>query len=119
MRKAKEDLVMGEGELSGASDEELLSHWLPAATVQEIAAEYGTCWHLRQWLVNTKPKEIDEIRGIGPKKAKQIQALYELMLHCQGLSKAKIPPCIRRPQDALRVSGLFPTGRKKNFTFYC
>ena len=100
MRKAKEELVMGE--LSGASDEELLSYWLPAATVQEIAAEYGTCGHLRQWLVNTQPKEMAAIRGIGPKKAKQIQALYELMLRCQGLSKAKVEPGIRSPKDVFR-----------------
>lgn len=100
MHKAKDDLVIGE--FSGASDEELLSWLLPEATVQEIAAEYGTCGHLRQWLVNTKPKEMALIRGIGPKKAKQFQALYELMLRCQGLNKAKVPPDIRSPQDVVQ-----------------
>ena len=100
MRKANDDLVVGS--FSEASDEELLSWLLPEATVQEIAAEYGTCGHLRQWLVNTQPKEMAVIRGIGPKKAKQLQALYELMLRCQGLSKAKVPPGIRSPQDAFQ-----------------
>lgn len=100
MRKAKDDLVMGN--FLEASDEELLSWLLPEATVQEIAAEYGTCGHLRQWLVNTQPKEMAAIRGIGPRKAKQLQALYELMLRCQGFSKAKVPPGIRSPQDAFQ-----------------
>lgn len=100
MRKEKDNLVTGE--FSGVSDEELLSCFLPEATVQEIAAEYGTCGNLRQWLVNTKPKEMAAIRGIGPQKAKQLQALYELMLRCQGLSKAKVPPGIRSPQDAFQ-----------------
>ena len=75
---------------------------MPESTVQEIAAEYGTCGHLRQWLVNTQPKEMAAIRGIGPKKAKQLQALYELMLRCQGFSQAKVPPAIRSPQDAVQ-----------------
>ena len=100
MCKAKDELVIGN--FSEASDEELLSWLLPEATVQEIAAEYGTCGHLRQWLVNTQPKEMAVIRGIGPKKARQLKALYELMLRCQGLSKAKVPPGIRSPQDAFR-----------------
>ena len=51
MCKGKDELVIGN--FSEASDEELLSCLLPEATVQEIAAEYGTCGHLRQWLVNT------------------------------------------------------------------
>ena len=100
MRKAKDDLVVGD--FSEASDEELLSWLLPEATVQEIAAEYGTCGHLRQWLVNTQPKEMAVIRGIGPKKAKQLQALYELMLRCHGFSKDKVPPGIRSPQDIFK-----------------
>ena len=100
MCKGKDELVIGN--FSEASDEELLSCLLPEATVQEIAAEYGTCGHLRQWLVNTQPKEMAVIRGIGPKKARQLQALYELMLRCQGLNKAKVPPGIRSPQDVVQ-----------------
>ena len=100
MCKAKDELVIGN--FSEASDEELLSCLLPEATVRKIAAEYGTCGHLRQWLVNTQPKEMALIRGIGPKKAKQLQALYELMLRCQGLSKSKVSPGIRSPQDAVQ-----------------
>ena len=41
--------------LSNASDEELLSQILPITTVKEIAAEYGTYGHLRQWLANALP----------------------------------------------------------------
>ena len=100
MREANVDLVMGE--FSQASDEELLSYLLPEATVKEIVAEYATCGHLRQWLVNMQPKEMAVIRGIGPKKAKKIQALYELVLRCQGLCKVNVPPCIQGPQDVVR-----------------
>ena len=89
--------------LSNASDEELLSHILPITTVKEIAAEYGTYGHLRQWLANTEPEDMLSLPGIGPKKAKQIQAVFELMLRCQRPSKTELPPLIRSPQDASRL----------------
>ena len=89
--------------LSNASDEELLSHILPITTVKEIATEYGTYGHLRQWLANACPEDMVSLPGIGPKKAKQIQAVFELMLRCQRPSKKELPPLIRSPQDASRL----------------
>ena len=89
--------------LSNVSDEELLSHILPITTVKEIAAEYGTYGHLRQWLANADPEDMVSLPGIGPKKAKQIQAVFELMLRCQRPSKKELPPLIRSPQDASRL----------------
>ena len=89
--------------LSDASDEELLSQILPATTVKEIAAEYSTYGHLRQWLANMEPEDMISLPGIGPKKAKQIQAVFELMLRCQRPSKTELPPLIRSPQDASRL----------------
>ena len=89
--------------LSNASDEELLSQIFPVATVKEIATEYGTYGHLRQWLANACPEDMVSLPGIGPKKAKQIQAVFELMLRCQRPSKKELPPLIRSPQDASRL----------------
>ena len=89
--------------LSNASDEELLSQILPVATVKEIATEYGTYGHLRQWLANACPEDMVSLPGIGPKKAKQIQAIFELMLRCQRPSKNELPPLIRSPQDASQL----------------
>ena len=89
--------------LSNASDEELLSQILPITTVKEIATEYGTYGHLRQWLATACPEDMVSLPGIGPKKAKQIQAVFELMLRCQRPSKKELPPLIRSPQDASRL----------------
>ena len=58
---------------------------------------------MRQWLANADPEDMVSLPGIGPKKAKQIQAVFELMLRCQRPSKKELPPLIRSPQDASRL----------------
>lgn len=81
--------------LTKASDEDLLAALLPASTVNELVAEYGT---VRKVLMNAYPEELERLKGIGPVKAKQLQYVCEL---AKRLYQATVEQShfIRSPQD--------------------
>lgn len=81
--------------LSNVADEALLEAVLPKPAVRELMAEYGS---VQQALLQTYPQELEQIRGIGPVKARQLQYLCELAKRIYRVS-AKLPPIIRGPQD--------------------
>ncbi|TWH45161.1 DNA repair protein RadC [Sporomusa sp. KB1] len=81
--------------LSNVADEALLEAVLPKLAVRELMAEYGS---VQQALLQTYPQELEQIRGIGPVKARQLQYLCELAKRIYRVS-AKLPPVIRGPQD--------------------
>lgn len=89
--------------LSNASDEELLSTVLSAATVRELSQEYATYGNLRQWFSNVLPDELQAVKGIGSVKAKQFCAMAELVQRCHTQEKRDLPPLIRSPEDTVRL----------------
>ena len=80
---------------ANATDEELLTTFLPHFTVRELVAEYGT---VRQVLMNSYPGELERLRGIGPVKARQLQYVVELAKRLYQ-STAEFPSFIRSPKD--------------------
>lgn len=81
--------------LSSLKDEQLLSAFLPVTVVKELVAEYQT---IPRILLNTCPRELAQIKGIGPIKAKQMQYLAEVSRRIYR--EANMPATyIRSPQD--------------------
>ncbi|SDF81233.1 RadC family protein [Sporomusa acidovorans] len=81
--------------LSNVADEALLEAVLPKPAVRELMSEYGS---VQQALLQTYPQELEQIRGIGPVKARQLQYLCELAKRIYR-ADSKLPPVIRGPQD--------------------
>lgn len=81
--------------LSNVADEALLEAVLPKPAVRELMSEYG---NVQQALLQTYPQELEQIRGIGPVKARQLQYLCELAKRIYRADN-KLPPVIRGPQD--------------------
>jgi len=77
------------------ADEDLLEAVLPKTAVRELMAEYGS---VQQALLQTYPQELEQIRGIGPVKARQLQYLCELAKRIYR-ANSKLPPVIRGPLD--------------------
>lgn len=81
--------------LSNVADEALLEAVLPKPAVRELMVEYGS---VQQALLQTYPQELEQIRGIGPVKARQLQYLCELAKRIYR-ADSKLPPVVRGPQD--------------------
>ncbi len=81
--------------LSNVADEALLEAVLPKPAVRELMSEYGS---VQQALLQTYPQELEQIRGIGPVKARQLQYLCELAKRIYR-ADSKLPPVVRGPQD--------------------
>jgi DNA repair protein RadC len=82
---------------SNASDEELLSSFLPSLTVKEMVADYG---EVRKAFVNSYPDELMKLRGIGPIKARQLTCLLEFSKRLYQASQ-DLPSFIRTPNDVV------------------
>ncbi len=82
--------------LSKASDEELLSVFLPTPVVREILADYGG--NMSKALLNLQPQELYRFAGVGQVKARQLQYLVEITRRLYRASSVQ-PPVIRSPQD--------------------
>ncbi len=81
--------------LSNVADEALLEAVLPKPAVRELMVEYGS---VQQALLQTYPQELEQIRGIGPVKARQLQYLCELAKRIYR-ADSKLPPVVRGAQD--------------------
>jgi len=82
--------------LTNATDQELLSAFIPTYAVKELVSEYGT---VQKGLLNACPNELVQLSGIGPVKAKQLQYICELAKRIYK-ANSELPPVIRTPKDA-------------------
>jgi DNA repair protein RadC len=80
---------------SEIADEELLSAFVPIATVRELISQYGT---VQDILLHTYPEELIRVSGIGPVKARQLQYVCELAKRLYRIN-ANLPPAILTPKD--------------------
>lgn len=81
--------------LSNLPDKELLQVLLPESAVRELMCHYGS---IPEALLDTCPKELVRIRGIGPIKARQLTAMCEIAKRLYQVT-VSVPQVIRLPQD--------------------
>lgn len=80
-------------------------------TAQRLLNRFGSLKELARASV----EELSQVHGIGPAKASQIKAAFELARRLEDLSLAETRPIVKTPEDAAAAVGSRLKGKRKEY----
>ena len=80
-------------------------------TAQRLLSQFGNL----KGIANASLEELSQVKGIGPAKASQIQAAFELASRLEDYSEAGDKPLVKHPEEVVNLVRNRLKGKKKEY----